>query len=174
MPQTVLRRPYENTDQPKSHILAIPYFIGDSYVLEDYVLGFDVAVKDLERVEVLHSFADLLDKGGGFSLWQPALVLYLLIEVPSAAELHEDIDALGIGEEPVTADQVGVLHEAENHKLASHLVFQLVLANRLLANYLHGADEASEFVLYEKHLSELTLAQLLSDFEVFKLYRRTV
>lgn len=77
--------------------------------MHDDVLRLDVAVDDPLAVDVIQSFADLLENCRPLRITETLLLLEHSKKVPVHAQLLEQVNALGVVEEPVEVDDVVVL-----------------------------------------------------------------
>ena len=77
--------------------------------MKHYIFRFDVAVNDLEGMDLVDSFTDLLHDGGGLDFSHGLGLSQLVIELPSCADLKDDVDVGGVIEEPIHLDDVGMV-----------------------------------------------------------------
>ncbi len=109
--------------------------------MEHDVLGLDIAVDDLERVDLVDGLADLLHDGGHPGLWHGFGLLELVVELPAGAHLQNDVDVALVVEVAVHLDDVGVAQEQLDLQLPDELLRYLLLLKQSLLDHLKRAHE---------------------------------
>lgn len=104
--------------------------------MHNYIFGFDIAVDDVERVDLVDSLADLFHDEGDLGFREGLILLEVLVELPSGAHLQDDVDVCGVIQVAVHLDDVRVIQEHLNLELAHELLGQLLLVQQLLLYYL--------------------------------------
>lgn len=89
--------------------------------MEEYILGFEVAMEYVVILHVLYCMAHLLDDASDFILWESALQPEVLVEGARRAQLHEKVEVCLVCEDGVELHDVGVVQEALDFYLADPL-----------------------------------------------------
>lgn len=91
---------------------------------------------------------------------------HLLQKLTISAELNQQIDVVLIFEIAVERSNVPMIEVKLYAKLSCYLVHILLFPDLLLGHDFHGTKEARLPVDHHHHLTELTLAHLLADYEI--------
>ena len=89
-----------------------------------------------------------------------------MVELPSGADLQNDVDVSDVVKAAVHLDDVGVVEEHLDLHLPYELLSDLLLVQQLLLDHLQGANEATVLLLYQIHPPVLAVPQLLDPHKV--------
>ena len=92
-----------------------------------------------------------------------------VLEEALRAVLEDEVDVLGIVEEAVELEHVGVVHVHLQLDLPEDLILHLCLLYLGLVHHLYREDVLGRSLLGQVHVAESAAAQLLSQLEV--IYR---
>lgn len=96
---------------------------------------------DLVRVQLVDCLADLPHDGCHLGLRHRLQFLQLLEQLVAHGQFHEEIDIDVVVEEPVEADDVGVVEERLDFEFARELFGDVLFQQKFLLNDLDGAYE---------------------------------
>ena len=134
---------------------------------EEEVLGLDVAVNDMLRVEVTERVCHLVDVARRALLGEASVLRELLVELALARELQHKEDALLVVEVAVEAHDVRVPQVLLNLDLAPNLLLDARLHDLGLVERLHGEDVVGLALRADHvHATELSLAKWPTNVEV--------
>ncbi len=107
---------------------------------KEEVLGFDVPVDDVLRVEVGEGVGHLVDINGAAALRERAVLCELLVELALAGKLEHEKDALLVVEVAIEAEDVGMSEVLLDLDFATDLLLDSGLDDLGLVKTLEGED----------------------------------
>jgi hypothetical protein len=96
-------------------------------MVED-VLWLDVPMDNITIVHKFNCVANLLHDVSHLLLWKSAITPKTIINVSTAADLHDEVEILLVREKGVKLDYIRMIHVALNFDLTNELIYVFLFA----------------------------------------------
>ena len=137
-------------------------------VVEQDVLGLEVAVHDVERVQVPDGADNLRDVKPRERGVEETLAVQPEEQVPAVDEVHDEVQLLRGLERVSQRDDEGVVDDGEDVSLRFHVVRLLALDDDLLLHHFHGVHGPGVLLAHLEHLAERTLSHEAEHLEIIR------
>lgn len=130
----------------RSHIVLWHSKLSMVYVMDDYILWFDVTVNDAKRMDFIDRLADLLDYWCDFVLCHGLWSFKLVEELPACSYLKNNIDVVLVIKVAIHLDDIWMIKIELYFEFPDELLDDVFLLDQLLLDHLQSADEPWVFL----------------------------
>lgn len=128
--------------------------------MQHNILRLNVPVNDTQRMNLVHSIADLFHQECHFCLRYLHRLFQKMVKLPSCPHLQNYVNFLVVIEVTVQFDDVGVVQKHLDLQFADKLLCDLLLYQQALLDHFQCANKTGPLFSHKVHSAVLAVSQL--------------